>query len=214
MRIQWEQAKLSLRELEAGINDIKASITFDTLQQEVADLELKTGEAGFWDDPQESQKILKVLKVKKSLLENYLHLRRGFDDVSVLIDMTIEEDDESMVEDVLADLEAVRKEFEDQRIEVLLCGEYDGNNAIISIHPGAGGTEAQDWAQMLYRMYLRYAERKKFKVKVLDYLDGDEAGIKSASFLVEGTNAYGYLKSESGVHRLVRVSPFDAGGRR
>ena len=214
MLIQLEQAKLSLRDLEAGINDLKASIKFDTLQQEVADLELKTGEAGFWDDPQESQKILKVLKVKKSLLENYLHLRRGFDDVSVLIDMTIEEDDESMVEDVLADLEAVRKEFEDQRIEVLLCGEYDGNNAIISIHPGAGGTEAQDWAQMLYRMYLRYAERKKFKVKVLDYLDGDEAGIKSVSFLVEGTNAYGYLKSESGVHRLVRVSPFDAGGRR
>ena len=214
MLIQLEQAKLSLRDLEAGINDLKASIKFDTLQQEVADLELKTGEAGFWDDPQESQKILKVLKVKKSLLENYLHLRRGFDDVSVLIDMTIEEDDESMVEDVLADLEAVRKEFEEQRIEVLLCGEYDGNNAIISIHPGAGGTEAQDWAQMLYRMYLRYAERKKFKVKVLDYLDGDEAGIKSVSFLVEGTNAYGYLKSESGVHRLVRVSPFDAGGRR
>ena len=214
MLIQLEQAKLSLRDLEAGINDLKASIKFDTLQQEVADLELKTGEAGFWDDPQESQKILKVLKVKKSLLENYLHLRRVFDDVSVLIDMTIEEDDESMVDDVLADLEAVRKEYEEQRIEVLLCGEYDGNNAIISIHPGAGGTEAQDWAQMLYRMYLRYAERKKFKVKVLDYLDGDEAGIKSVSFLVEGTNAYGYLKSESGVHRLVRVSPFDAGGRR
>ena len=123
-------------------------------------------------------------------------------------------DEGKTVDDVLADLEAVRKEYEEQRIEVLLCGEYDGNNAIISIHPGAGGTEAQDWAQMLYRMYLRYAERKKFKVKVLDYLDGDEAGIKSVSFLVEGTNAYGYLKSESGVHRLVRVSPFDAGGRR
>jgi len=212
--IQLEQAKLSLRDLEAGINDLKASIKYDTLQEEVADLELKTGAPGFWDDPQESQKILKVLKVKKSLLENYLHLRRAFDDISVLIDMTIEEDDEAMVDEVLAELENVRKEYEDQRIEVLLCGEYDGSNAIISIHPGAGGTEAQDWAQMLYRMYLRYAERKKFKVKVLDYLDGDEAGIKSVSFMVEGTNAYGYLKSESGVHRLVRVSPFDAGGRR
>jgi len=212
--IQLEQAKLSLRDLEDGINDLKASIKYDTLQEEVADLELKTGAPGFWDDPQESQKILKVLKVKKSLLENYLHLRRAFDDISVLIDMTIEEDDEAMVDEVLAELENVRKEYENQRIEVLLCGEYDGSNAIISIHPGAGGTEAQDWAQMLYRMYLRYAERKKFKVKVLDYLDGDEAGIKSVSFMVEGTNAYGYLKSESGVHRLVRVSPFDAGGRR
>ena len=214
MLIQLEQAKLSLRDLEAGINDLKASIKYDTLQTEVADLELKTGAPGFWDDPQESQKILKVLKVKKSLMENYLHLRRAFDDISVLIDMTIEEDDEAMVDEVLAELENVRKEYEAQRIEVLLCGEYDGSNAIISIHPGAGGTEAQDWAQMLYRMYLRYAERKKFKVKVLDYLDGDEAGIKSVSFMVEGTNAYGYLKSESGVHRLVRVSPFDAGGRR
>ena len=214
MLIQLEQAKLSLRDLEAGINDLKASIKYDTLQTEVADLELKTGAPGFWDDPQESQKILKILKVKKSLMENYLHLRRAFDDISVLIDMTIEEDDEAMVDEVLAELENVRKEYEAQRIEVLLCGEYDGSNAIISIHPGAGGTEAQDWAQMLYRMYLRYAERKKFKVKVLDYLDGDEAGIKSVSFMVEGTNAYGYLKSESGVHRLVRVSPFDAGGRR
>ena len=214
MLIQLEQAKLSLRELEAGINDLKASIKFDTLQQEVADLELKTGEAGFWDDPQESQKILKVLKVKKSLLENYLHLRRGFDDVSVLIDMTIEEDDESMVEDVLADLEAVRKEFEDQRIEVLLCGEYDGNNAIISIHPGAGGTEAQDWALMLYRMYTRWGEKHGYNVKLVDWLDGEEAGIKSATIMIEGTNAYGYLKSENGVHRLVRVSPFDGSGRR
>lgn len=214
MLIQLEQAKLSLRDLEAGINDLKASIKYDTLTGEVQELEAKTGESGFWDDPQNSQKILKVLKVKKSLLENYLRLRRMFDDISVLIDMTIEEEDESMVDDVLADLEKVRQEYEAQRIEILLCGEYDGNNAIINIHPGAGGTEAQDWAQMLYRMYTRYAERKKFRLKVLDYLDGDEAGIKSVSLLVEGTNAYGYLKSESGVHRLVRVSPFDSSGRR
>ncbi|MCH5183657.1 MAG: peptide chain release factor 2 [Oscillospiraceae bacterium] len=214
MLIQLEQAKLSLRELEAGIEDLKASIKYDTLTGEVQALEAKTGEAGFWDDPKESQQVLKTLKVKKSLLENYKHLRGAFDDVSVLIDMTIEEDDESMVEEVLSELDGVRKEYEAQRIEIMLSGEYDGNNAILSIHPGAGGTEAQDWAQMLYRMYTRYAERKKFRVKVLDYLDGDEAGIKSVSFLVEGTNAYGYLKSESGVHRLVRVSPFDSSGRR
>ena len=112
------------------------------------------------------------------------------------------------------DLEVVRKEYERQKIEILLSGEYDGSNAIISIHPGAGGTEAQDWAQMLYRMYSQYAAKRGFKLKVLDYLDGDEAGIKSVSFMVEGENAYGYLKSESGVHRLVRVSPFDSSGRR
>ena len=214
MLIQLEQAKLSLRELEENINDLKASIKYDSLLKEVEDLETITGEAGFWNDPQKSSKILKTLKIKKSLLENYTHLRRAFDDISVLIDMAIEEDDPDEVEDVLAELEKVKAEYEEQRIDVLLCGEYDGNNAIISIHPGAGGTEAQDWAEMLYRMYTRYAERKKFKLKVLDYLDGDEAGIKSVSFLVEGTNVYGHLKSEAGVHRLVRVSPFDAGGRR
>ena len=214
MLIQLEQAKLSLRDLEKGINDLKDSIKYDTLVGEVSDLEMKTGAPGFWDNPQESQRVLKTLKIKKSLLENYLHLRRMFDDVSVLIDMTIEEDDESMVGEVLDELAQVNAEYEKQRIDILLCGEYDGNNAILSIHPGAGGTEAQDWAEMLYRMYTRYAERKKFRVKVLDYLDGDEAGIKSVSFLVEGTNAYGYLKSENGVHRLVRVSPFDASGRR
>ena len=214
MLIQLEQAKLSLRDLEKGINDLKDSIKYDTLVGEVSELEMKMGAPGFWDNPQESQRVLKTLKIKKSLLENYLHLRRMFDDVSVLIDMTIEEDDESMVGEVLDELSQVHAEYEKQRIDILLCGEYDGNNAILSIHPGAGGTEAQDWAEMLYRMYTRYAERKKFRVKVLDYLDGDEAGIKSVSFLVEGTNAYGYLKSENGVHRLVRVSPFDASGRR
>ncbi len=214
MLIQLEQAKLSLRDLEKGINGLKDSIKYDTLVGEVSELEMKTGAPGFWDNPQESQRVLKTLKIKKSLLENYLRLRRMFDDISVLIDMTIEEDDESMVGEVLDELAQVNAEYEKQRIDILLCGEYDGNNAILSIHPGAGGTEAQDWAEMLYRMYTRYAERKKFRVKVLDYLDGDEAGIKSVSFLVEGTNAYGYLKSENGVHRLVRVSPFDASGRR
>ena len=214
MLIQLEQAKLSLRDLEKGIDDLKDSIKYDTLVGEVGELEMKTGAPGFWDNPQESQRVLKTLKIKKSLLENYLHLRRMFDDIAVLIDMTIEEDDENMVGEVLDELAKVNAEYEKQRIDILLCGEYDGNNAILSIHPGAGGTEAQDWAEMLYRMYTRYAERKKFRVKVLDYLDGDEAGIKSVSFLVEGTNAYGYLKSENGVHRLVRVSPFDASGRR
>ena len=214
MILQLEQAKLSLGELKDGIKDLGDSIRFEDLKQEVEDLENKTAEAGFWDKPDESQHILKQLKHKKSTLEHYISLKRSYADIETLIDIAIEDDDESVVDEVLADLDGVRKEYERQKIEILLSGEYDGSNAIISIHPGAGGTEAQDWAQMLFRMYQHYAERRGFKFKVLDYLDGDEAGIKSVSFLVEGENAYGYLKSESGVHRLVRVSPFDASGRR
>lgn len=214
MILQLEQAKLSLGELSEGIKDLGDSIGFETLKTEVEELENKTAEAGFWDKPQESQVVLKQLKFKKGTLERYIALQRSFDDIETLIDISIEEDDESIVEEVLADLNSVRKEYERQKIEILLSGEYDGSNAIISIHPGAGGTEAQDWAQMLYRMYQQYAAKKGFKLKVLDYLDGDEAGIKSVTFLVEGENAYGYLKSESGVHRLVRVSPFDSSGRR
>ncbi|MBR2901099.1 MAG: peptide chain release factor 2 [Clostridia bacterium] len=212
--LQLEQAKLSLTDLCDGIKDLGVSIGFETLKTEVEELENKTAEAGFWDKPEQSQAVLKQLKHKKGTLERYIALKRSFDDVETLIDIAIDEDDESIVDEVLADLEAVKKEYERQKIEILLSGEYDGNNAIVSIHPGAGGTEAQDWAQMLYRMYQHYAEKRGFKFKVLDYLDGDEAGIKSVSFLVEGENAYGYLKSESGVHRLVRVSPFDSSGRR
>ena len=131
-----------------------------------------------------------------------------------LVDMAISEDDESFTEEILSELSALQKSYDRQRIETLLSGEFDKNNCILSIHPGAGGTEAQDWAEMLYRMYCRYAEKHGFKVKLLDYLDGDEAGLKSATILISGNYAYGYLKSEGGVHRLVRVSPFDASGRR
>lgn len=214
MILQLEQAKLSLGELKDGIHDLGDSIGYEGLKKEVEELENKTAEAGFWDKPEESQHILKQLKHKKSTLEHYTALKRDYDDIETLIDIAIEDDDESVVDEVMSDLEKVRKEYERQKIEILLSGEYDGSNAIISIHPGAGGTEAQDWAQMLFRMYQHYAESHGFKFKVLDYLDGDEAGIKSVSFMVEGENAYGYLKSESGVHRLVRVSPFDANGRR
>lgn len=214
MILQLEQAKLSLSELKDGIHDLGDSIGYEDLKKEVEELENKTAEAGFWDKPEESQHVLKQLKHKKSTLEHYTALKRDYDDVETLIDIAIEDDDESVVEEVISDLEKVRREYERQKIEILLSGEYDGSNAIISIHPGAGGTEAQDWAQMLFRMYQHYAESHGFKFRVLDYLDGDEAGIKSVSFMVEGENAYGYLKSESGVHRLVRVSPFDASGRR
>lgn len=214
MLIKLEQCRPDVKELESGIAQLRVSVGADALKEEVDGLEAKTNSADFWSNPDEAQKILRVLKSKKNVLDSFLDLEGRFVDFLELFDMTIEEDDESMVEDLMADLSLIRKQYEEEKIKILLSGEYDNSNCIISIHPGAGGTEAQDWAQMLYRMYTRYAERKSFKVKVLDYLDGDEAGIKSVTLLVEGDNAYGYLKGENGVHRLVRVSPFDASGRR
>ncbi|MBQ9777868.1 MAG: peptide chain release factor 2, partial [Clostridia bacterium] len=154
------------------------------------------------------------LKQGKDTIAEYEALGARLEDAIALAEIAIEAEDESCVEEVEAELAAIRAAEETQRMEVLLCGEYDHSNAIVSFHPGAGGTEAQDWAQMLYRMITRWAERHNFKYKLLDWLDGDGAGIKSATIMVEGNNAYGYLKSENGVHRLVRVSPFDAAGRR
>ena len=161
-----------------------------------------------------SGKILQELKRAKDKLEEYNNLKARTDDALTLAEMGIEENDESVVPEVLEELSEIEKEEEKMRLETLLSGEYDSCNAIVSLHPGAGGTEAQDWTQMLYRMYTRWAERHGYTVKLLDWLDGDEAGIKSATILIEGENVYGYLKSEHGVHRLVRISPFDASGRR
>ena len=154
------------------------------------------------------------LNSAKAKISDYKELSDGVNALGDLVDMAISEDDESFTEEILSELSALQKSYDRQRIETLLSGEFDKNNCILSIHPGAGGTEAQDWAEMLYRMYCRYAEKHGFKVKLLDYLDGDEAGLKSATILISGNYAYGYLKSEGGVHRLVRVSPFDASGRR
>ena len=150
----------------------------------------------------------------KNVLKGYEKLRSAYDDTLTLIELAIEMDDESVYEEAKKGYDFVMADLETQKLSTLLTGEYDENNAILTFHAGAGGTEAQDWAQMLYRMYTRWAERHGFKYKILDYLDGDEAGIKSASILIEGENAYGFLKSEAGVHRLVRISPFDASGRR
>ena len=159
-------------------------------------------------------KHLQQLKAIKDKIEVFEKLKADVDDTYDLIDMSIEEGDDSNTEEFLLDVKKIEEKLEHLNIEVLLSGEYDRNNAIVSFHPGAGGTEAQDWAQMLYRMYTRWGEKNGYKVKLVDWLDGEEAGIKSATITVEGINAYGYLKSESGVHRLVRVSPFDASGRR
>lgn len=194
--------------------DLKDAIAYDSTKMEIDKLEYKTAESSFWDDPEKSQDVLQKLGALKNKVEAYDKLVNSYDDILVLIEMADEEEDESMVEDITSDIEAFEKSLESQRLETLLTGEYDKNNAILTFHAGAGGTEAQDWNQMLVRLFTRWAERHGFKTSMVDFLDGDEAGLKSATLTIEGLNAYGYLKSEHGVHRLVRVSPFDSSGRR
>ena len=169
---------------------------------------------GFWDDPDKSNVKMKELKNMKDTVELCEKLGTQYEDILTLIEIGYEENDESMVADIRAELDEFIEEFENLRISTLLSGEYDKNNAILKLNAGAGGTESCDWCSMLYRMYTRWAERKGFSLEVLDYLDGDEAGIKSVTFQVNGINAYGYLKAEKGVHRLVRISPFNAQGKR
>lgn len=169
---------------------------------------------GFWDDVAESQNVMKELKGVKAVMEEFCELEGCFEDIETLIEMADEENDTSLIEEIDAEVLRFKSNFEEFRIQTLLSGEFDANNAVLTIHAGAGGTESCDWAQMLYRMYTRWADKKGFDIEVLDYLDGDEAGIKSVTFQVNGLNAYGYLKSEKGVHRLVRISPFNAAGKR
>ena len=171
-------------------------------------------EPGFWDEPEESQKIMKDLKDLKDQVETVGHLEQSYEDIGLLIEMAYEEEDESVLPEIEEELNAFEEGYESLRIQTLLSGEYDKYNAIVTLHAGAGGTESCDWASMLYRMYSRFAERKGFGVKVLDFLEGDVAGIKTVTFEVSGENAYGYFKSEKGVHRLVRISPFNSAGKR
>ncbi len=214
MNIELDEAKRELGALSVAIGDLESALKIPQLREEVSTLEEKTLAPGFWNDQAESGKILQTIKAGKDKIEAYERLIGLCEDTEVLIEMGQEDEDDSIVAEVLANIETIRSEEERQRISVLLCGEYDRHNAVLSFHPGAGGTEAQDWAQMLYRMYTRWAEKRGYVVKLVDWLDGEEAGLKSATITVTGPNAYGYLKSEAGVHRLVRISPFDASGRR
>lgn len=177
-------------------------------------LEFEMGRADFWDDPNSSQEIMKTLKTYKDKLEAFNALVELFDDLKTMIEIAFEEEDESLIVDIIAMEDHFVSVYEAMRIKTLLSGTYDSHNAILSLHAGAGGTESCDWVSMLYRMYSRWADKKEFKVDVLDYLDGEEAGIKSITFQISGDNAYGYLQSEKGVHRMVRLSPFDSSGRR
>lgn len=200
--------------MRADIDELASALRIDQLKKEIEEDEKVTSDPDFWNDAERSSKVLQKIKQKKDTVSEFEALKNKLEDAITLAEMGIEENDESVVPEVETELHEIEKEEERQRIEVLLSGEYDRNNAIVSFHPGAGGTEAQDWTQMLVRMYQHWGEKHNFKVSMLDFLDGDEAGLKSAVLLVEGENAYGYLKGEMGVHRLVRVSPFDSSGRR
>ncbi len=214
MIVALEEARYKLINMRPQIEELGSALRIEELKETIPKLEAQTLEGDFWSDQSRSSSVLQQIKQSKDTVAGYEALKARLEDAIALADLAIEENDEATVPEVEAEVEAIAAAEEKERISVLLSGEYDRNNAIISFHPGAGGTEAHDWALMLYRMITRYCEKAGFKVKLTDWLDGEEAGIKSATIFVEGINAYGYLKSENGVHRLVRVSPFDAQGRR
>lgn len=207
LRVEMTGYRKEMTELADVLNIKGAKAQLEELNAQVA-------QDGFWDDLENSQKILQQTKTLEKKIEKYNKLNDSLEDLITLIELSIEEDDESSIDEIKTEAESFKAKLEDEKLSTLLTGEYDSSNAILTFHAGAGGTEAQDWAEMLYRMYNHWAERHNYKVTLLDYLDGDDAGMKSASILIEGDNAYGYMKSESGVHRLVRISPFDASGRR
>lgn len=212
--LQYDEYKVKLQDLEPEILDLRDALGMDHLLMQIEELELKSAEPNFWDDIETSQKVLQKTSQLKNSTQRYEKLYLLFEDTQTMLEMAIEENDESLLEEIEENYRVLEEELQAQRLATLLTGEYDQNNAILTFHSGAGGTEAQDWVEMLYRMYTRWAERHGFNYQILDYLEGEEAGIKSASILISGLNAYGYLQSEAGVHRLVRISPFDSSGRR
>jgi len=212
--LEFEEQRLKLKGYLEELNDLKDAIAYEATSKKIADLEEQTAKDDFWSQVDNSQKILQQISQLKSIISSYDKLYQLYDDTLALIDIADEEEDISFLEEIEQSINSFCDELSTQRLQTLLSGEYDKNNAILTFHAGAGGTEAQDWAEMLVRMYSHWGESHKFKVKMIDFLDGEEAGLKSAVLLIEGINAYGYLKSESGVHRLVRVSPFDSSGRR
>ncbi len=212
--LEFEQLSLRLVANKDELLDLKDALGYERLKRDIEELEMKQTAPDFWDNPEESQKIVGKTGRLKNTVELYDKSVSLYNDLEVLIEMGNEEKDLSLVPEIEASIQELENSLASQRLQTLLTGEYDKNNAILTFHAGAGGTEAMDWVSMLVRMYTRWTERHGFKVNMLDFLDGDEAGLKSAVISIEGDNAYGYLKSESGVHRLVRVSPFDASGRR
>ena len=212
--IEYDEYKQKLLALEPALGELEKALGIPKAREEFEALQKETEQDGFWNDLQRSQKVSQQIKRLENKIRKHDRLVSDWEDAVVLCEMAQEEDDPSLLPDVVAAFETLETEMNERRLAALLSGEYDGNNAIMTFHAGAGGTEAQDWTEMLYRMYTRGAERHGYTYQLLDYEAGDEAGIKSATISIEGENAYGYLKSENGVHRLVRVSPFDANARR
>ena len=212
--VELDQFKYTLSTYVPMLKELGASLNLDAKKERIAELSRYMEAPDFWDDPERSQKMTKELKSLEDTVKSYTTLSTQYDDISELIEMGYEENDPEVIPVIQESLDEFTTNLAALRLSTLLNGEYDKNNAIIRLNAGAGGTEACDWSSMLYRMYTRYADRNGFSVEVLDMLDGDEAGIKSVTFQVNGENAYGYLKSEKGVHRLVRISPFNAAGKR
>jgi len=214
MNIEFDSYKQKLNDMKPALDALADSLNLEGLRNELERYQAMQEAPGFWDDPEKSQKIVMKSKQAENKIQRYAKMVSTWEDLITICEMAAEEDDDSMLPELKEGFEVLTNEMESCRLETLLTGNYDANNALMSFHAGAGGTEAQDWCQMLYRMYTRWAEQHGFSYKIMDYQEGEEAGLKSADILIEGTNAYGFLKGENGVHRLVRVSPFDANARR
>ena len=212
--VELDQFKYTLSTYDETLKEVKDSLDLENKERRITELDKSMEEPGFWDDPERSTKTVREAKNLKDTVDGYKHLEQQYEDIQVMIEMGYEENDPAMIPEIQEMLDEFVKELERLRTKTLLSGEYDGCNAILKLNAGAGGTEAMDWCSMLYRMYQRWADKKGFTTEVLDFLDGDEAGLKSITLQVNGENAYGYLKSEKGVHRLVRISPFNAAGKR
>ena len=214
MNIEFDSYKQKLNEVRPALDGLADSLNVEGLRNELERLHAMQEAPGFWDNPEKSQQIVVKTKSVESKIEKYEQMVASWDDLMTICEMAAEEDDDSMLDELKEGFELLSNDMETCRLQTLLTGNYDSNNALVSFQAGAGGTEAQDWCQMLYRMYTRWAEAHGYTYKIMDYQEGDEAGLKSAEIIIEGDNAYGFLKGENGVHRLVRVSPFDANARR
>ena len=212
--VELDQFKYRISGYDAQIENIKQSLDLDSKKKRIEELEADMEAPGFWDDPDKSNKAMKELKTLKDSFEGYNSLKSGLEDINTLIEMADEMQDDSLISEIEDEITVFEEKMDSIRTETLLSGEYDKCNAILTLHAGAGGTESCDWCQMLFRMYTRWAEKHGYSTQTIDYLEGDEAGIKSVTIEISGDNAYGHLKSEHGVHRLVRISPFNAAGKR
>ena len=214
MNIEFDSYKQKLNEIRPSLDDLADSLNIEGLRNELERLQAMQEAPGFWDNAEKSQQVVRKAKAAEAKLTGYAKMLEAWDDLMTICEMAEELDDDSMLDELKEGFQKLSDDMETCRLQTLLTGTYDGNNAMVSFQAGAGGTEAQDWCQMLYRMYTRWAEAHGYTYKIMDYQEGDEAGLKSADILIEGENAYGFLKGENGVHRLVRVSPFDANARR